>query len=309
MTTDSLKLIEVSCYLCGSSKTKSEIQLPDRSGLVRGVFRFVTCSECGLTYLNPRPDSRSFSLIYPQDYAPYQPVTVDARDLHPDLQRICAFINKLQPQPGALLDIGSGSGNFLQAMRLLHPAWQIQGIEPDQRASEFARQQGLHVQTLSLDECDFPKQSFDAITLWNVFEHLADPRVALRKMRSLLKHNGVLYLAVPMCDSWDARFFQTYWTGWEAPRHFALYTRRTLPTMLQSEGFQIIKSGCISGSEYCTTESLRIVIRNRIQDFTAKRLATAVTYSRPFRFLIKPYIQLEELLKRSTVLTIAARYA
>lgn len=306
MSSSSITLHEVPCSLCGNTTYTQPQYIPDRSELVAGIFRFVRCQRCNLTYLNPRPDLASFPLIYPETYAPYQPVEVRISDLHPDLKRTCAFINKLQPQAGKLLDIGSGSGNFLQAMRLLQPAWQLQGIEPDQRASEFARQQGLNVQTQLLDESHFPEQSFDAITLWNVFEHLADPRDALRKIRSLLKHNGVLYLAVPMCDSWDAQLFQTYWTGWEAPRHFALYTRQTLPAMLQSEGFQIIKSGCISGSEYCTTESLRILIRNRVQSFTARRLATAVSYSRPFRLLLKPYIQLEELFKRSTVITIAA---
>jgi SAM-dependent methyltransferase len=302
-----LSMIDVTCSLCSNTSIHSQSFVPDRSELVPGLFRYVSCSQCGLMYLNPRPDLSSFSLIYPEDYAPYQPVTVNAKDLHPDLQRTCGFINTLQPKAGKLLDVGSGSGNFLQAMRLLQPAWKLQGIEPDQRASEFARQQGLDVKTQLLDESNFPPEHFDAITLWNVFEHLADPRAALHKIRSLLKRDGVLYLAVPMCDSWDAQLFQSYWMGWEAPRHFALYTHQTLPSMLQNEGFKIIKSGCISGSEYCTTESLRILIRNRLESFTAKRLATAVSYSRPFRLAIKPYVLLEEFFKRSTVLTVAAQ--
>jgi 2-polyprenyl-3-methyl-5-hydroxy-6-metoxy-1,4-benzoquinol methylase len=296
------------CSLCGSTEHHSLFKTNDKLFSVPGEFQFVKCGKCGLIYLNPRPHPNSFTAIYPEHYSPYQAVAVTAQDLHPDLQHTCSFINSLQPQAGKLLDIGSGSGNFLQAMHLLQPAWQLQGIEPDQRASEFARQQGLQVKTQHLEQSNFPSGNFDAVTLWNVFEHLGDPRAALRKIRSILKPSGILYLAVPMCDSWDARIFQNYWIGWEAPRHFVLYTHQSLQAMLASEGFQIVRSACVSGSEYCTTESLRILFRHRIQSFTARRLAIAISYSRPFRLLLKPYVQLGELFKRSTVLTVAARY-
>jgi SAM-dependent methyltransferase len=303
-----LRLEEVVCCLCGNKRSVPFLAAPDRTHHVPGIFTLHRCEFCGLIYLNPRPSSDSFAIIYPEDYGPYQELP-NQTTLHTDWRRLCAFIKRIQPHPGQLLDVGSGSGAFLRAMRLLLPHWSVTGIEPDARAVRLARRSGARVIHATLETAPLDGTVWDAITLWNVLEHLPDPLAALRRLRQLLKPGGVIYLTIPLCDSWDARLYGSYWCGWELPRHFYAFDRLSLGRLLNAAGLIAYRSACLVGIEYHVTESLRIMINANIRRFAVRRLSTALTFSRPFRLLIRPYLWTAAWMKRCTALTIAARAA
>jgi SAM-dependent methyltransferase len=274
---------------------------------VPGIFMLHQCLDCGLIYQNPRPTRESFPIIYPDEYEPHQPVTVTPTTLHPDWIYTCKLIQQQQPGGGRLLDVGCGPGTFMMALRQLEPRWETVGIEPDPRAAALARQQHLQIENSDLETATLTLGSFDAVTLWNVLEHLPDPLESLRCIHKLLRPDGMLYLAVPLCDSWDARLFGRYWLGWELPRHFVIFNRATLQTILAQAGFEIIQTACLSGVEFCFTESLRLFLKGRVQRYAVRRLSIAVTYSRPFRLFLKPSLCWAKKAGRTTVLTVAAR--
>ncbi len=298
---------EVACSLCGSSRSAPFLTGPDRVHGIPGQFTLRRCLACGLIYQNPRPSAGSLAAIYPPDYGPYQDAAISRATLHPDWRRLCDFVARTHPRPGRLLDIGSGAGTFLAAMRLRYPAWSLTGIEPDPRAAALARRSGATVIEATLDAAPLDEREWDAVTLWNVLEHLPDPLAALRRARSLLRPGGVIYLTVPLCDSWDARLFGPYWCGWELPRHFYAFERPTLEILLRRARLRITSDACLAGIEYHVTESMRLLIAERVRRFTLRRLGVALTYSRPLRLAILPYLRLAAARSRSTALTIAAR--
>jgi SAM-dependent methyltransferase len=302
-----LTLEAVSCPLCGADTPGPFMQAPDRVHGVPGTFTLVRCRGCDLVYLNPRPAAGSLATIYPPDYGPYQNQPIVPGHLHPDLRRACEFVHRHQPRAGRLLDIGCGPGRFLQAMRLLHPAWQLAGVEPDAAAAALASAAGLSVQHATIEHAVLEPHSCDAVTLWNVLEHLPDPLAMLGRARQLLRSGGTLYLSVPLYDSWDARIFGRYWTGWELPRHFTHFERSTLARMLELAGFQAIGTACIDGRSYGFSASLRLLIQERVRSFALRRLGEAVTYSRPLALALAPYTALSVAAQRCTVRTLAAR--
>lgn len=307
MDTPLVVLEPVACDICGSTASDEILTTRDRAHDAPGVFTFRRCRTCGLIYQNPRPSAESFGMIYPGNYGPYQAETITPTTIHSDLRRTCRFINKLQPIGGRLLDVGCGPGKFLQALEILLPQWQSTGIEPDKQAALSARQQGLNVLHGRLEDGQLAKSSWDAITLWNVLEHLPSPVESLKRIRTLLDPKGVLYFAVPMGDSWDAALWRDSWIGWDLPRHFFAFDRSSLQRLLAATGFEIISTACVSGAEYGFTESLRAFVAEHITSYTHQRLAIAISYSRPFRLLLRPYIWKMEQKKRATVLTVAAR--
>jgi SAM-dependent methyltransferase len=262
-------------------------------------------------YQNPRPTAAAFAAIYPPEYGPYQTEVVQRNSMHPDLRRACAFVIQQQQRQrlgGApqLLDVGCGPGRFLQAMRLMVPDWQLTGIEPDPTSAQAALKAGLMVKASTIEAADLPHHTFDAITLWNVLEHLGDPQAMLQRIRQLLRPQGQLFVAVPLRDSWDARIFGRYWIGWELPRHFMAFDRPRLQRMLAQNGFRIGHTACIDGRSYGFSASLRLLIQDRVKRFTLRRLGEAITYSRPLELALAPYTMLAVALRRCTVLTIAA---
>lgn len=298
----SVHLEEVACCLCGDHRGVPLLEAPDRVHHVPGMFTLQRCETCGLMYQNPRPTPESFAAIYPTEYGPYN--NPDDH-LHPDWKRLCAFIAGIQPQPGRLLDVGAGSGAFLRAMRMLLPRWSITGIEPNAYAAAAARRSGVHVIQATLETTPLDGTTWNAITLWNVLEHLPDPLAALRRMHQFLHPGGFIYITVPLCDSWDARLCGAYWCGWELPRHFYAFDRASLWKLINAAGLMPYRSACLVGVEYHFTESLRLMINARINRFSIRRLGTALTFSRPFRWLIRPYLWTAARLRRCTALTVA----
>jgi 2-polyprenyl-3-methyl-5-hydroxy-6-metoxy-1,4-benzoquinol methylase len=99
--------------------------------------------------------------------------------------------------------------------------WQVSGIEPNLEAAARASQR-LGPQAVwrnHLEEAQYPANTFDLSTLWDVLDHVQDPLEALRKMKIWLRSEGLLVVGVPNPGSWDARLFGHAWLGWDAPRH------------------------------------------------------------------------------------------
>jgi 2-polyprenyl-3-methyl-5-hydroxy-6-metoxy-1,4-benzoquinol methylase len=297
----------VGCSLCNSRSRTLLLSGPDRWHGVPGTFTLYRCAACGLIYQTPRPTAESFAAIYPADYIPHSADSRAEYIPHPDTVRACKFINRWQPAGHTLLDIGCGSGGLLRAMRTLAPHWHLMGLEPDAEAAATARSYGLNVQPHRLEDARLTRDTWDAITLWNVLEHLPDPLSTLRHVRTLLAPGGVAYLAVPMADSLDARIFGDSWIGWDLPRHFVLFERPTLRAMLAQAGLEIIATECNNGIEFCFSESIRWLLRDRIANPTLRQLSQAATYTRPFRLAVHMAMRPVVAQRRCTVLSVAAR--
>jgi len=243
----SLEFEKINCPLCGCEKNELFLKTQDRFNLNDGLkFKIVACSECKFTFLNPRPKPESISAFYEsEDYQPFLSTQSGLNFWDRIYLAVRSFtlagkrrkIFKLKRR-GSLLDIGCGTGEFLYEMR--GHGWQVEGLEMEKKAAEFARTEyNLSVQTQELQDCDFSDQSFDVITLWHVLEHLYEPKESLKKMRNLLKDNGFILIAVPNISSFDARFYKTNWVALDAPRHLFHFTPETMRAFCKTAGLVI----------------------------------------------------------------------
>jgi len=120
---------------------------------------------------------------------------------------------------GVLLDFGSGNGQFMGFMRQL--GWHAEGLEPDPRAREQARQIGFSIWN-NLEEVVSRKRLFHAIVLRHVIEHLPEPRQTLHTLISLLEPGGKLVTLSPNPNSFLLRVFGRHWYPLHPPHHFCL---------------------------------------------------------------------------------------
>lgn len=87
-----------------------------------------------------------------------------------------------------------------------------------------------------------PPEIVDLIVLNQVIEHLDDPSAVLDKASHILKKGGYIFIETPSLDGWDARIFGSrYWGGWHFPRHWTLFTDRTLTKLLEKKNFRVIE--------------------------------------------------------------------
>lgn len=144
-------------------------------------------------------------------------------------------LRRTPPGP-QLLDVGFGRGEFLRTMQ--EHGWQVQGLEPDSGAVAAARADGLDVEQGLIDDAPYPPESFDAITLSHVIEHLHDPVASLTVCSRLLTPGGVLWVATPNVAGHTHRRFGRNWFGLDPPRHLVIFTRSSLELALLRAGFQ-----------------------------------------------------------------------
>ena len=137
---------------------------------------------------------------------------------------------------GRLLDVGCGSGDWLLAMR--DRGWVVEGLDFDEKAVAAAQQRGMHVRLGSLEQQQYPDNSFDAVTLSHVIEHVPDPVQTVRECLRVLKPGGRLVLFTPNSDSLSHRVFKRDWRGLEPPRHLHIFSLGSMDQLLVRTGFQ-----------------------------------------------------------------------
>ena len=237
-------LEHVKCNLCGADDyavlypaTLDELSIADvdlyrQSDPNNLSCRIVKCRRCGLIYANPRENLELMSEIYrdveDEGYLEQKPAK-DA-SYRWNLGRLERYVSR-----GALLDVGCGHGFFLS---LLDPGrWKRVGLEPARAAARHAREElGLDVRAIFLREHDFEPRSFDAVTMFHVLEHVADPMANLRQAYEVLKPGGYLYVEFPNVSSVFARWRKRRW--WYIMRfHTYYFNRATASRMLAQAGF------------------------------------------------------------------------
>ncbi len=140
-------------------------------------------------------------------------------------------------EKGSLLDIGAGTGAF--AFTMQQAGWQVKGLEPD----AIARQNALsnhHIQLESLDALpSLNTNTFDAITLWHVLEHVHELHNYLQTFNRILKDNGTLIIAVPNYTSYDADAYKEFWAAYDVPRHLYHFSPKSMQLLMQQHGFTV----------------------------------------------------------------------
>lgn len=145
-------------------------------------------------------------------------------------KRKCKLIQSLLGRSGKILDVGTGTGDFLKQAKI--SGWATQGTEPNQQAREIAISKGLSI-TSSLEELKGEK--FDVITLWHVLEHVPNLESQIAKLNLLLADNGVLVIAVPNYKAYDAKYYGPYWAAYDVPRHLWHFNKDSFKNLLPKE--------------------------------------------------------------------------
>ena len=136
--------------------------------------------------------------------------------------------------------MGCGDGSFLDS---LDPAaFRRQGLERHPEASRACRERGLDVLSWDLESAPLAEGVYDVVTLWHVLEHLPRPAAAVTKIRRILKKEGLLALSVPNTQGLGFRWGGTRWFHLDAPRHMTWFDPRSLRTLLEDEGFTVVKT-------------------------------------------------------------------
>ena len=145
------------------------------------------------------------------------------------------IIEQFQPNKGSLLDIGAGTGHFLDLAQKNN--WKVTGIEPNDGAKKIATEKGItfieNIQSLE-------RNSFDVITMWHVLEHVYDLDEQIKQLKRVLKEDGTLIIAVPNFRSFDAKYYKSFWAAFDVPRHLWHFSKKSIKKLFQDKNMEVV---------------------------------------------------------------------
>jgi SAM-dependent methyltransferase len=177
---------------------------------------------------------------YPEMYYPTTQPSEEYYDKHiRSFQQGKLSLVQSRVSSGSLLDIGCGSGFFL--WEALKAGFSVKGVEFSDEAAAYGREHfGLSITTGNIYDLSLVRQGYEVITLWQVLEHLDNPRQLLDMVYESLKPSGLLIISVPNISSVQALVFRHRWYHLEVPRHIYHYDPETLSQILIDAGFRVV---------------------------------------------------------------------
>lgn len=201
---------------------------------ISGTQRLVKCKVCGMIYESPRYDAativKGYMASQEGDHDSQYPMRVYSfyRTLKKQAKRL--------PPPGAkVLDIGTAGGAFLDAAKQY--GYDAYGMEPSADLVARGKARGLKIEQGTIESHGFETGSFDMVCLWDVIEHLPDPKAALVEIKKLLKPNGILLINFPDIGTSQAKLAgKKFW--WILSVHLHHFTRKSITDICQRTGFE-----------------------------------------------------------------------
>lgn len=204
-------------------------------------FRLCRCCHCGFHWTTPQPGPKLLSKLYQDTSEAYFDPLAEISPARTRLYRTAAdAFRQRQLSGGRLLDLGCGTG---EALRSFGGAFELFGVEPSRFAAECARQStGARIHVGDLASAAYPSGFFDAVTAFDVLEHLPEPMETLREVRRVMRPGGVLVVETGDIDSLNARLAAAHWYYLLLPGHISFFSRRTLARALRASGYAEIAS-------------------------------------------------------------------
>jgi SAM-dependent methyltransferase len=225
----------------------------------RKEYKYYKCSNCGVLQIeNPIYNSE---LLYPSSYYSFSSNSMSFKNtikklvfkntvsrelgtptlianffkigVSEEARAIKPYINKSM----SILDVGSGSGELLEALYNLGYN-KLEGIDP--YLSTAVNHVGWSIKNIYITDLQEDKK-YDLIMLHHSFEHMDNPKEVLVKIKSLLSVNGKCIIRIPVCDSYAYETYKNDWVQIDAPRHIYIHTNKSMKLLCENAGLRIEK--------------------------------------------------------------------
>ena len=221
------------CNICGSAHKQPFLKPTP--------YVFVECEDCGFRFMDPIIDPDSTSILSEGISQQRQTVIKDPKWVkrHQKMTQQVRDILSLK-KGGNFLDIGCGLGRH---MHLLLPHFsKVDGIELDKVSLAYCREAGLNVYGEPLEELNLPDNTYDAILLNQVLEHLVNPRAVCEEIFRILRPGGILYIDTPNFKSLSMDLFKERCSVVGGSSHISLFSVETALALLRSLGFAEVQA-------------------------------------------------------------------
>jgi len=235
-----------SCPVCSGSRFEKIAVCKDYL-VSREMFSIYRCEKCGFGFTQDFPVENEIGRYYdaPEYISHSDTQQGIVNSLYHTARKIALksksnMVRRYSSvKTGKLLDIGSGTGYFLNAMS--KKRWIVTGIEKSEPTRKYAHDKfGLNIQ-----DSDFlfqiPPATKDVVTMWHVLEHIEKLNETMEALNRIIKDNGTVFIALPNKDSFDAASYKNYWAAYDVPRHLWHFSPSDFRLLAEKHNFKVQK--------------------------------------------------------------------
>lgn len=232
------------CPCCKGTKFFKKLDCKDHS-TSKEEFQIVSCETCGFIITNPRPLIKKLDKYYASDM--YISHTNKKKGLFNWLYQTIrkyavkkkVLLLESEAKKDFHLDIGCGTGEFLNACK--QKGFITKGIEPSKLARDQAKTNFNLDVSANIDLSQFSSNQFYSISMWHVLEHVPNINETLSQLQRILHPDGIIIVAVPNCNSWDANYYKEYWAAWDVPIHLWHFSKESITNLFKNYNFKITR--------------------------------------------------------------------
>lgn len=235
-----------SCPICSSKELKHFLECEDFYA-THEVFTLKKCSSCQFILTDNAPNEKDIDKYYKaENYISHTDTDKGLFNKLYHYVREVSLKSKVKlihefavyEDKGLLVDIGSGTGYFLDAMRDKH--WLVTGIEKNEGARKVAKHKfDIDTQPDSYFY-EIPPAKKDVVTMWHVLEHIENLDKLLTQVYNVLTPVGTFVVAIPNTDSYDAHYYKKFWAAYDVPRHLWHFNKSNFEKLANKYNFEII---------------------------------------------------------------------
>jgi SAM-dependent methyltransferase len=234
------------CPACESPRSRCAMT-------IRG-FRFRRCSRCRSLWVEEPPAPERAAEMYgdrayfanpefgssaADGLCGYKDYVADREHIEAKFRDVLAYVERFVA-PGRMLDVGAGPG-FLLAVAA-EQGWRPEGLEPNPWAAAYARDElGVDVREATLADAAYPDDAFQAVTMMDVLEHVAEPADLVAEAARITATGGVLAILTPDAGSPASRALGRRWPEVQrVPEHVVLFSVRGLAVLVERNGYEAL---------------------------------------------------------------------
>ncbi|MEX1138018.1 MAG: class I SAM-dependent methyltransferase [Bacteroidota bacterium] len=221
-------MTSIACPVCGSNVT--------RDVSTYGEFSIHRCDSCDVEFANPmKSPGKEWYENHPLYRNRYQAVGEYVGWMHKE------FLVHVSGNGQRLLDVGCGTGDFVaEACRR---GFNAVGLDFDAQAIAIGRNHWKTDRLFDLSIEDYFKkqqQPFDAITFYEVLEHLESPGPFLAALKRYLKPGGRISFSIPNRDSSLNSLYRRLVPDIDyPPHHLTRWSKQSVRKALEKNGYMI----------------------------------------------------------------------
>lgn len=270
------------CLVCRSDNTEIYAQGQDFEYMSsERAYHIRRCRTCGLLFLEDKPLISDIQKLYSDRYYTVNPQSplylkglIYRTKLRGDLKRVVRLIKVYRC--GSILECGCGNIQKLISLRKVFSRERLRLVGIDilltREAKEAARQHDIELyegDVSILDDYHHIGQ-FDLILMSQILEHLYQPAEALAVIKKHMNAKAKILIETPSPSGLDFILFRRrFWGGYHIPRHFYVFSRSSLGSLLEQIGFRTVKKGFMSSPGFWI-----ISLRNALGLNSIKRSAS-----------------------------------